>query len=65
MSRTSRRYLAWAALGLLTGTDWVRGGGVVVVERSVRSPEPEWPETLQAVKHKRYGDTTLWYRRRI
>jgi 16S rRNA (guanine966-N2)-methyltransferase len=54
-----------AALRRLAGTDWVRRGGVVVVERSVRSPEPEWPETLQPVKHKRYGDTTLWYRRRI
>jgi 16S rRNA (guanine966-N2)-methyltransferase len=53
------------ALGRLAGADWVRSGGVVVVERSVRSSEPEWPETLRPVKHKRYGDTALWYRRKI
>jgi 16S rRNA (guanine966-N2)-methyltransferase len=53
------------ALRRLAGPDWVRSGGVVVVERFVRSPEPEWPETLPPVKHKRYGDTALWYRRKI
>jgi 16S rRNA (guanine966-N2)-methyltransferase len=54
-----------AALVRLARADWVRSGGVVVVERSVRSPEPEWPEPLPPVKHRRYGDTALWYRRRI
>jgi 16S rRNA (guanine966-N2)-methyltransferase len=54
-----------AALRRLAGPEWVRSGGVVVVERSVRSAEPEWPEPLQPVKHKRYGDTALWYRRKI
>jgi 16S rRNA (guanine966-N2)-methyltransferase len=49
----------------LAGPYWVRGGGVVVVERSVQSPEPLWPKALLAVKHKRYGDTALWYRRNI
>lgn len=54
-----------AALGRLAGADWVRSSGVVVVERSVRSPEPLWPKALQAVKHKSYGETALWYRRKI
>lgn len=33
---------------------------VVVVERSSRSPEPSWPETLRSVKSRRYGETTIW-----
>jgi 16S rRNA (guanine966-N2)-methyltransferase len=53
------------ALERLAGANWVHGGGVVVVERSVRSPEPQWPDPLQPIKHKRYGDTALWYRRKI
>ena len=34
--------------------------GVVVVERSARSPEPAWPAGLARVDERRYGDTTLW-----
>lgn len=33
----------------------------VMVERSSRSPEPAWPETLRRVREKRYGETTLWW----
>lgn len=54
-----------AALDRLAAPDWVRNAGVVVVERSVRSPEPGWPGALESVKHRRYGDTALWYRRKI
>lgn len=39
----------------------VREGGVVVVERSVRSPEPVWPEGLERFSQKSYGETALWY----
>lgn len=34
---------------------------VVVVERSSRSPEPEWPEALTRFAEKKYGETRLWY----
>ncbi len=34
---------------------------VVVVERSVRSPEPTWPAGLARVGEKRYGETVLWF----
>ena len=34
---------------------------VVVVERSSRSPEPQWPETLARFAEKKYGETKLWY----
>ncbi len=33
---------------------------VVVVERSSRSPEPEWPGSLARFAEKKYGETKLW-----
>ncbi len=36
-------------------------GAVVVLERSARSPEPEWPEGLERFAEKKYGGTRLWY----
>jgi 16S rRNA (guanine966-N2)-methyltransferase len=56
-----------ALSGLLTNivdNDLVQPAGVVVVERSARSPEPQWPTALEPVKHRRYGEGTLWYGRR-
>jgi 16S rRNA (guanine966-N2)-methyltransferase len=35
--------------------------GVVVVERSVRTPEPTWPPGLVRADERRYGDTVLWF----
>jgi 16S rRNA (guanine966-N2)-methyltransferase len=32
-----------------------------VVERSSRSPEPQWPESLARFAEKKYGETKLWY----
>jgi 16S rRNA (guanine966-N2)-methyltransferase len=34
---------------------------VVVVERSSRSPEPEWPGSLARFAEKKYGETRLWF----
>lgn len=34
---------------------------VVVVERSVRTPEPTWPDGMAGVADKRYGETVLWF----
>ncbi|WP_150306809.1 16S rRNA (guanine(966)-N(2))-methyltransferase RsmD [Planctomonas psychrotolerans] len=36
-------------------------GGIVLVERGVRSPEPSWPDTLTLDRRKDYGDTSLWW----
>jgi 16S rRNA (guanine966-N2)-methyltransferase len=41
--------------------DHVAPDALVVVERSRRSPEPRWPDGLEPGRHKRYGETTLWY----
>lgn len=34
---------------------------VVVVERSARTPEPSWPESLARFAEKKYGETRLWF----
>lgn len=36
-------------------------GGVVVIERSARSPEPTWPQGLQLLEVSAHGETTLWF----
>ena len=35
--------------------------GVVVVERAKKSPEPGWPECVEVIKQKTYGDTAVFY----
>ena len=50
-----------AALQGLVDHDWLVPNALVVVERSSRSPEPAWPTGFTGVRHKRYGETTLWY----
>ncbi|UVJ38126.1 16S rRNA (guanine(966)-N(2))-methyltransferase RsmD [Arthrobacter sp. CJ23] len=34
---------------------------VVVVERSSRTAEPDWPETMECFAEKKYGETRLWF----
>jgi 16S rRNA (guanine966-N2)-methyltransferase len=51
-------------LGQLAEPGWLVPGGTVVVERSARSPEPVWPDVLEATKQRRYGEGMLWYGRR-
>jgi 16S rRNA (guanine966-N2)-methyltransferase len=51
-----------AALGLLAA-GWLAPGAVVVVERSSRGRGPAWPDVMQPVKQRRYGEGTLWYGR--
>lgn len=36
-------------------------GGVIVLERSARSPEPTWPRGLQHLERSRHGETVLWF----
>jgi 16S rRNA (guanine966-N2)-methyltransferase len=50
-----------ATLRGLVDHDWLVPGALVVVERSSRSPEPAWPSGFTGVRHKRYGETVLWY----
>jgi 16S rRNA (guanine(966)-N(2))-methyltransferase RsmD len=50
-----------AAIGV---NGWLADDGVLVVERSTRSPEPTWPDVVTVSRSRRYGETTLWYGRR-
>ncbi|GAB3802331.1 16S rRNA (guanine(966)-N(2))-methyltransferase RsmD [Humibacter antri] len=34
---------------------------LVVVERSARSPEPRWPDALELLRSKSYGETAVWF----
>jgi 16S rRNA (guanine966-N2)-methyltransferase len=38
---------------------------VVLIERGIRSPEPSWPSGITLDRRKDYGDTTLWWARRV
>lgn len=42
---------------------WLAPAAVLVVERSSRGPGPRWPEGVEPVKQRRYGEGTLWYGR--
>ena len=44
---------------------WLASDAVVVVERSSRGTGPNWPESIEPVKNRRYGEGTLWYGRRL
>lgn len=46
-------------LVLLDERGWVAEGGLVVLERSIRSPEPAWPAGWCPLRSRRYGETTL------
>lgn len=48
-------------LALLVTHDWLAPDGLVVVERSARSPEPRWPAGLAAAGERRYGETKMWF----
>lgn len=41
---------------------WCATDAIVVVERGIRSPSP-FPEFVQEVEQRSYGDTALWYGR--
>jgi 16S rRNA (guanine966-N2)-methyltransferase len=51
-------------LAVLVEERWVAEDGIVVVERSARGAPPSWPDGLEPVKQRRYGEGMLWYGRR-
>lgn len=48
-----------ATLGLLVTHGWLSADALVVVERSARSPEPEWPQALVPIRSRTYGETAV------
>ncbi len=53
-----------AMLDALVGHGWINAGGLVILERSKRSPEPAWVRSVTAERSRRYGEAMLWYGRR-
>jgi 16S rRNA (guanine966-N2)-methyltransferase len=47
-------------LSALTGQGWLLPSAVVLVERSARSLEPQWPAGLRRQAVRRYGETAVW-----
>ncbi|WP_344678334.1 16S rRNA (guanine(966)-N(2))-methyltransferase RsmD [Saccharopolyspora taberi] len=43
----------------LVANGWTAPEGLVVVERAVRSGDPDWPAELHALRTRRYGDTAV------
>jgi 16S rRNA (guanine966-N2)-methyltransferase len=52
-----------ALLVRLAQPPWLGAAAIVVVERAARGADLTWPEALEALKHKRYGEGMLWYGR--
>ena len=52
-----------AAVLLRLAGGWLGPGAVLAVERSSRGPGPRWPDRVEALKQRRYGEGTLWYGR--
>jgi 16S rRNA (guanine966-N2)-methyltransferase len=50
-------------LRLLVSEGWVAEDSVVIVERSRRAADVVWPEPLEAVRVKHYGETSLHWAR--
>ena len=47
-------------IGHLAKNDWLNEYAVIVVERGSRS-QVIWPESVEELRKKVYGDTTIWY----
>ncbi|HWC34792.1 MAG TPA: 16S rRNA (guanine(966)-N(2))-methyltransferase RsmD [Mycobacteriales bacterium] len=50
-------------LARLRAGGWLASGAIVCVERSSRDPALSWPEGIEELRSRRYGDSTLWYGR--
>jgi 16S rRNA (guanine(966)-N(2))-methyltransferase RsmD len=59
-------HLGEAELGTVLAAleTWLAGDAIVVVERSSRSPQPQWPIFVTTERSRRYGESQLWYGRR-
>jgi 16S rRNA (guanine(966)-N(2))-methyltransferase RsmD len=53
-----------SVLATIGANGWLAPDGLLVIERSTRSPEPAWAGVVTPGRGRRYGETTLWYGRR-
>lgn len=40
---------------------WLAEPAVVAVERPSRGADPQWPDGLEGLRSRRYGEATIWY----
>jgi 16S rRNA (guanine966-N2)-methyltransferase len=50
-------------VGALGAHGWLAPGAVVVVERATRGGSWTWPDGIEGLRSRRYGEATLWYGR--
>lgn len=50
-----------AVIALVVDRGWLAPHGLVVLERSSRTPAPRWPDVLGDRWERRYGETTLHF----
>lgn len=48
-------------LSALVDAARLTAGAVLIVERASRSAEPAWPEGVESLRAKRYGDTAVYW----
>ncbi|MGD9959861.1 16S rRNA (guanine(966)-N(2))-methyltransferase RsmD [Nocardioides sp.] len=48
-------------LAALAEHGWLVPGAMVVLERGSRGEDPTWPDGITGVRHKKYGESVLWY----
>jgi 16S rRNA (guanine966-N2)-methyltransferase len=49
-----------ALIGHLAANDWLNEYALIVVERGSRS-QVVWPDSVEELRKKVYGDTSIWY----
>jgi 16S rRNA (guanine966-N2)-methyltransferase len=52
------------ALVRLVGAGWLAEEAIVCVERATRDASLAWPDGIETLQSRRYGEATLWYGRR-
>jgi 16S rRNA (guanine966-N2)-methyltransferase len=52
-----------ALLAALVRPGWLAEQAVVVLERAARGSAPPWPDEIEAIRQRRYGEGVLWYGR--
>jgi 16S rRNA (guanine966-N2)-methyltransferase len=52
------------AVGQLVSGGWLAPGAIVAAERASRGPDMSWPDGIEPLRARRYGEATLWYGRR-
>ena len=52
-------------IGALVSAGWLAPEAIVAVERSSRDAAWSWPEGIEALRERRYGEGTLWYGRLV